>query len=132
MGSRPHVLAGLPGFIPSTVLTVVKPLTALHRAGQIIADITLESWVSRRKLERADVVILSRNTEPSFGQVLEIALACGKPTIYDIDDNFFELPAYYQNELSHRTPEHLAQLERYLTTATRVRVYSELMRKRVS
>src|SRR5215813_4662469 len=113
MGSRPHVLAVLPGFIPSTVLTTVKPLTALHRAGQIVADITLESWVSRRKIGRADIVIFSRNTEPSYGQALEVALACGKPVIYDIDDNFFELPAYYQNQLSHRTPGHLAQLERY-------------------
>src|SRR5215510_9420029 len=131
MGSRPHVLAVLPGFIPSTVLTVVKPLTALHRAGQVIADITLESWVSRRKVERADVIVFSRNTEPSFGQTLDFAAARGKPVIYDIDDNFFELPPYYQDELPHRTPERLAQLERYLTGATLVRVYSEPMRERV-
>lgn len=130
-GGRPRVLAVLPQFIPSTFLTVVKPLTALHRAGQVIADITLESWVSARQIERADVVLFSRNTDARYQRVLDTVQACGKPLVYDIDDNFFELPAYYQDELPQRSPEQLAQLERYLRSASLVRVYSEPMQERV-
>ena len=97
---RPRVLAVLPGFFPSTTLTVVKPLQALHHAQHIIADITLESWVSARQIERADVVILSRNLEPLYGHILDTAVALGKPVIYDIDDDLFALPAYYQPQLA--------------------------------
>jgi glycosyltransferase involved in cell wall biosynthesis len=129
-GERPRVLAVLPQFIPSTFLTVVKPLTALHRAGQVIADITLESWVSARQIERADVVLFSRNTNARYQRVLDTVQTCGKPIVYDIDDNFFELPAYYQDELPQRSPEQLAQLERYLVSASLVRVYSTAMRER--
>src|SRR3954467_4000230 len=94
LARRPRVLAVLPAFIPSTILTVVKPLSALHRAGQIVADITLEPWLSRRQVERADVVVFSRNTSP---HALDAALARSKPIIYDIDDNLFEIPKGYGN-----------------------------------
>lgn len=125
---RPRVLAIVPQFIPSTILTVIKPLTALHQARQIDADITLEDRASLHQIQQADVIVFSRNTEPLYGRLLESALAFGKPVIYDIDDNFFELPAYYQSELPHRTPERLAQLTRYVRNAALVRVYSDVMR----
>lgn len=128
--ARPRVLAVLPGLIPSTILTVVKPLSGLHRAGRIVADIGLEPWVSLRRLRRADVVVFSRNLEPLHGGVLETALALGKPVIYDLDDNFFELPRSYESARHHRAPERIAQLERYLATAALVRVYSEPLRER--
>jgi glycosyltransferase involved in cell wall biosynthesis len=122
---RPRVLAVLPAFIPSTVLTVVKPLTALHRAGRIVADITLEPWLSSRQIGRADVVVFSRNTAP---HALDAALAHRKPIIYDIDDDLFEIPKTYNNAL---TPAAIAQLERYLSRADLVRAYSEPLKERV-
>ena len=123
--ARPRVLAVLPGFIPSTTLTVVKPLTALHRAGQIIADITVEPWLSNRQIRNADLIVFSRNTEP---YALDAVLAHGKPIIYDIDDNLFEIPATYASALA---PERLAQFERYLRSADLIRAYSEPLRERV-
>ena len=128
---RPRVLAVLPGFFPSTTLTVVKPLLGLHHAQHIIADITLESWVSARQIERADVVILSRNLEPLYGHILDTAVALGKPVIYDIDDDLFALPAYYQPQLAAVAQTWQAQLERYLTAASLVRVYAAPLHKRV-
>ncbi|MBI3798044.1 MAG: glycosyltransferase [Deltaproteobacteria bacterium] len=110
----------------------MKPLTALHRARQIAADITLEAWVSRRKIERADVVVFSRNLEPSSGHILQTALTLGKPVIYNLDDNFFEFPSVYQSASYHRAPERLAQLEHYLKTADLVRVYAEPLREKVT
>ena len=130
--SKPlRVLAILPGLSPSALLTVVKPLAALHRAGEIIADFTLEAWVSSRQLERADIVVFNRNTEPYYGTILEQVLTLGKPVIYDLDDNFFELPLFYQNELPYRTESYTIQLERYLTSANLVRVYSNALRGKV-
>jgi len=129
--SRPRVLAVLPHLIPSTVLTVVKPLSALHRAGRVVADITLESLVPRSKLARADVVIFCRNREPRYARTLALARALGLPTIYEIDDDLFDPPDFYVGESNQATPERRAQLERYVRAATLVRVYSDPLRERV-
>ena len=128
--NRPRVLAVLPQLIPSTILTVVKPLIALHRAGRIVADITLESLVPRRKLMRADVVIFCRNREPQYARTLAMARALGLPTVYEIDDDLFDPPDSYVGESNQATPERRTQLERYVRDATLVRVYSEPLRER--
>jgi hypothetical protein len=128
----PVVLAVLPQLIPSTVIGVVKPLLALHREGRITFDVALESWVSRHRLERADVVVFSRNTEPHYGVPLEAALAFGKPIVYELDDDFFAIPPGTPGSDYHRDPARLGQLERYLRSASLVRVYSEALRARVA
>ena len=132
-GSRPPVvLAILPQLIPSTLIGVVKPLLALHREQRIVLDVVLESWVSGRRLARADVIVFCRNTEPRYGAVLEAALALGKPIIYELDDDFFAMPSGAPGTQYHRDEARLAQLERYLRTASLVRVYSEALRIRVA
>ncbi len=119
----PRVLAVIPRLSPGAVLNIVKPFTALHRKGQIVTDIIWESWVSPRKMQWADVIVFYRNTKE---YPLATALACGKPIIYDIDDNLFELPPQFA-----LPPSQLTQIEHYLRSAGLVRVYSEPMRERV-
>lgn len=128
---RPRVLAILPGFIPSTFIHIVKPFAGLHRAGYIRAGFTLEHSVFHHRLERAEVVVFCRNTEPAYRWILDFALARGKPVVYDLDDNFFELPPTTDVGRYHRAPERLRQLERYLRNAALVRVYSETLQERV-
>lgn len=128
----PLVLAILPQLIPSTVIGVVKPLLALHRDRRIIFDVTLESWVSRRRLARADAVVFCRNTEPRYRAPLDAVLALGKPIIYELDDDFFAMPLGAPGSQYHRDPARLGQLERYLRHASLVRVYSEALRTRVA
>lgn len=131
LARRPRVLAILPGFIPSTQLHIVKPLVALHRAGWIRAGFALEHRVSPHTLERAEVMVFCRNTEPAYSWILDFAVARGTPVVYDLDDNFFELPPTTGIGRYHRDPERLRQLERYLTHASLVRVYSETLREQV-
>lgn len=123
--SRPRVLAILPAFIPSTIISVVKPLLQLHRAGHINTKITLEYLGPGQDLKWADLVVLCRNTEPLYHHVLEILQRQNIPFIYDLDDNFFELPFNSEIGRYHRSPERLAMLGDYLRGATLVRVYSE-------
>jgi len=127
----PRVLAILPHLIPSTALTVVKPLLALHRAGDISLNLTLESWVSRRRLDAADILVFSRNMQMMYRHLLDVALALGKPLVYDIDDNFFELPPPYQQDVSQPHEQSIALLEEYLRAAALVRVYAAPMQERV-
>jgi glycosyltransferase involved in cell wall biosynthesis len=128
------VLAVLPQLIPSTWIGVVKPLLALHRQRRIVLDVAVErwSWIGRGRLAAADLVVFCRNTEPRHGAVLEDALRLGTPIIYELDDDFFSLPAGIPGSDYHRDPARLAQLERYLRGASLVRVYSEALRARVA
>src|SRR5262247_1746477 len=87
----PRVLAVLPQLIPSTLIGVVKPLLALHRERRVALDVALESRMNRRQVARADVVVFCRNTEPRHGAWLDTALALEKPSIYELDDNFFAM-----------------------------------------
>ena len=92
IAKRPRVLAVLPGFIPSTMITVVKPLMNLHRAGRISSRIVLESQAGRNDIDWAEAIVFCRNTAPWFAPLLAAIRSRGMPLIYDLDDNLFELP----------------------------------------
>ena len=119
-----RVLAVLEGVGPSAVLTVIKPLSALHCMGAIRADITLTSLCSAAQFEKADVVVFSRNTDLS---TLNRCIQLNKPFIYNIDDNPFAATDYVRWDLSAQL---LRQFEHYLQSAHLVRIYSEPMRER--
>ena len=121
MRSKPHVVAILPQLMPSTTLTVVKPLLALYKAGHITADITLEGYVSSRHLDTADVVVFSRNNDPTYRPFLEAVVARRKPFIYDIDDNLFDLPAPYQPTQVQEAEARQELFIEYLRFASRFR-----------
>ena len=126
----PRVLAILPRLCPSTWINIVKPLTALHEAGRVRAWITLESGASPRNVQEADLVVFCRNVRPDRAELLGAALARGVPVIYDLDDNFFELPPDSAGGRSLAQPEHLAMLTEYLAAASLVRVYSRPLEER--
>jgi glycosyltransferase involved in cell wall biosynthesis len=115
------------GAIPSATICVVKPLAALHRAGRIRADITLEYLASPRQVDRADVVVFCRNVEPAYGATLQAAVALGKPIIYDLDDNLLELPGDLALAPYYQAAYRQDQLAAYLIHASLVRVYSSCM-----
>jgi hypothetical protein len=125
------VLAVLPGIIPSTVISVIKPFIELHRGRYISTKIALEAFTDQRDLEQADLVVFCRNTEPTYRHILEFVLRRGIPYIYDLDDNFFDIPGSSPIARYHRAPEQLALLNRYVTHASLVRVYSNALFEKV-
>ncbi len=129
--SAPRVLAILPGLIPSTVISIVKPMIALHQAGRVRARLTIEMLATRRDIAQADVVIFCRNLEPHYAYLLDYVRQLGKPYIYDLDDNLFEVPLTLALGRYLRTPERLAQLEAYAAHAALVRVYARPLQERL-
>jgi glycosyltransferase involved in cell wall biosynthesis len=127
----PRVLAILPGLIPSTVISIVKPMIALHQAGRLRVQLTLEMLAKRRDIAQADVVIFCRNMEPHYAYLLAHVQQLGKPYLYDLDDNLFEVPLTLELGRYLRAPERQAQLEAYVTGAALVRVYAEPLRQRL-
>ena len=117
-------MAILPRLCPSTWINIVKPLVALHEAGRVRAWVTLESMASPRDVQEADLVVFCRNVRPDRAELLRTAVAAGVPVLYDLDDNFFELPPESASGRAFAQPEQLAMLTEYLTAASLVRVYS--------
>jgi len=117
-------VAILPRICPSTWISVVKPLVALHERGRVRAWITLEGLASLRDVREADLVVFCRNVRPDRAEYLRTAVAAGVPVLYDLDDNFFELSPDSAAGRSYAQPEHVAMLSEYLSTASLVRVYS--------
>lgn len=127
----PKVLAILPGFMPTTLMYIIKPFLALEAEGRIQTRIELEAYFDIRTLAWADLVVFCRNIEPRYAYVLEAVQASGIPYIYDLDDNLYEVPLDVADGEYYRAPERTAQLTRYLSHAARVRVYSEALYERV-
>ena len=117
-------LAILPGFIPSTMICVVNPFLRLHQARLIQAKITLEEIVTPQELCWADLVVFCRNAEPRYSPILDFLERNQIPFIYDLDDNFFEIPGGSITGEYHRDPTRLAMVSRYIQRADLVRVYS--------
>jgi glycosyltransferase involved in cell wall biosynthesis len=125
------ILAVLPAVMPSTTILVIEPLLYLFDLGKIELRVRLEALdVRLSDLEWADLIIFCRNTEPAYDMV-ENLLALGKPYVYELDDNFFELTPDTSRSKYHRAPERIAQLEKYLKHAMLVRVYSAPLEARV-
>lgn len=121
----------MPGLIPSTVISIVKPFIELCRTGRITAKITLEAFADHRDIAWADLVVFCRNTEPTYVRCLDLVIERAVPYIYDLDDNFFEIYADSAVGRYYGAPERLAVLTRYIAGASLVRVYSEELLKRV-
>ena len=129
MTPRPRVLAALPGFFPSTVINVAKPLMRLVEDGAIDLDLTAHTIVRRRQIERADVLVMSHTIDPAHVWILDCARQSGTPLVYDIDENLLEPPADVPGLDFHRAPARQAAVRQALAQAAVVRTYSPALQR---
>jgi glycosyltransferase involved in cell wall biosynthesis len=120
----PRVLAILPSFFPSAMITVVKPLLRLHELRQVELDVWHERLVGERSVAWADVVVFCRNVKASYGRALEWAREHNKAVVYEFDDNLLEVPESAPDSPTYATPRRRSQIRKYLRQADLVRVYS--------
>lgn len=134
LNAFPKVVAIVPSMIASCQIGVIKPLLSLAAKGKIQFDYCLEGKASLNAINSADLVVFCRNTEPAYSHLLNQAVATHKPIIFDLDDNFWDVPFESDPELAryHRLPLRIQQLEKYITHANLIRVYSPVMKDLVA
>jgi glycosyltransferase involved in cell wall biosynthesis len=122
------VLAVLPAIIPSTIMNVIRPLTALHRRGDVNVRIRLEESLRPNDLDWPGLVVFCRNIEPAGMLWLDHLEQHHIPFIYDLDDDFINAPV--ETSVGKRMAENpvcAATFKRYLSQASRVRVYAPVL-----
>mgnify|MGYP001285241577 CR=1 FL=1 len=111
-------------------MNVIKPFLMLEKSGEVDFRVNLEAYLGLEELDWPEMVVFCRNTEPIFAPILEAVIQRGIPYIYDLDDNLFEIPLDTDLGKYHRAPARLQLLTRYLSQASRVRVYSRPLAER--
>jgi glycosyltransferase involved in cell wall biosynthesis/outer membrane murein-binding lipoprotein Lpp len=127
----PHVLVIIPQDLPSATIYIVRPLLTLVNRGLIELERILEQDVTADQIESSDLVVFCRNQEPAYTWILEACQAKGIPTIYELDDNLWEVPVELYYAAYHTHPVRLEYLEHMLRSVDLVRVYSPLLHRRV-
>ncbi|WOG26346.1 glycosyltransferase [Endozoicomonas sp. 8E] len=129
-----NVLAILPGFIPSTIIGILKPLAKLEQQGEIKLRVRLHklSLFISYDIKWCDVAVFCRNCECEDLSVLYELKKMGKKVVYEIDDNFEEIPLTTEIGIYHRSFFRLHVLKRFFELSDVTRVYSKRMFQRAT
>lgn len=123
------VLVIVSGFIPSTIIGVLRPLAALEKLGEVQLRLRLYNFpvFLSRDIDWCDVAVFSRNCELRDLPALYELKRKGKSVVYDIDDNFEEIPLTNDIGVHHRAFHRLHAVRRFFQYGDVTRVYSERM-----
>lgn len=124
-----RVLAIPSGLIPTAIIGVITPLKALD--GSVHLRVRLPKDWTPEDITWADVVVFSRNHDVHSLEALQLANSLQVPTIYEIDDSYFDIPANIEQLRNYRQPALLLRTLEFLTCATRVHAYSAFVSDRV-
>lgn len=121
-----RILIIIPGFIPSTIIGILRPLAELERRGEIELRLRLSqvSVLLSRDIDWCDAAVFCRNCETQDLIALYELKQKGKKIIYEVDDNFEEISLETEVGRYHRAFFRLHALSRFFSFADVTRVYS--------
>lgn len=130
LSDRPRLLLVIPYNMPSATIYIVKPLMELARQKRIHFGVVTESEVTVAHLHASDMVLFCRNSDPASDWILEECLYRNIPTVYHLDDNLWEVPQGLLYSDYYNDPQRIRRMERFLSRASLVRVYSQPLLER--
>ena len=89
--SKIKILGVIPSIMPSTILSILKPLMKLQNCGLIKLQLGFSFFYNKFKLKRTNILVLCRNCEVNDYKLLCKAIEYQKKIIFDIDDNFYDI-----------------------------------------
>ncbi|MCV3285901.1 hypothetical protein LZT24_17715 [Aeromonas veronii] len=127
-----NVLVILPGFIPSTIIGILRPLAELEKLGEINLRLRLGNfshWIKSDAIW-CDVAVFCRNCELKDLNFLYELKKNKKKIVYELDDNFEEIPLTTDIGIYHRQFYRLHVVKRFFSLSDVTRVYSERLKSR--
>lgn len=119
------------GIIPSVELGILQPVLSLNQSHAYniqYEDMHLLNVKNLiKKIRTSDLVLLCRSTLPQEEIILRTLIYFKIPYIYEIDDNFFEIPQTTEVARFHRKNINLVMHHEFIKYASLVRVYSAAM-----
>lgn len=122
-----NVLVVAAAIMPSVVIGVLRPMLSMERSGRLRWRLTFEEGWTVEDIRWADVVVFCRNQSGDAYAAALVARHEGKKVIFEIDDNFFEIPLNTSLGKRHRDPAALHTTRRLFELAHVTRVYNPEM-----
>ena len=110
--------------VPSTDISIIRPFGFLEQQQAIQWQLTNEADFKLEFLHQVDIVIFHRNCHPNGIPILNAVQDAQIPFIYEIDDNYFELPEDLPIGRYMRNPRIVQMVELYFTSANMIKVGS--------
>jgi len=113
--------------IPSSEIALIQPLTHLEKRKKIKWKLAFQTGDPKIFIPDYDIIIFHRTVEPVLLNLLETAKKLGKPTVYDIDDNFLAIPDlphgkyYRQSHIQEATQEFMRRCHAVKVHSCRMR-----------
>jgi glycosyltransferase involved in cell wall biosynthesis len=110
--------------VPSTEISIIRPFSYLEQQREINWQLIKEAAFRPDLLHEVDVAVFHRNCHPNSLSILHAVKTAQIPAIYEIDDNFFELPEVLPIGRYMRNPRIVQTMEFFLRSADKVKVGS--------
>ena len=110
--------------VPSTEISIIRPFSYLEQQQEISWKLVEEASFQPELLEQVNIVVFHRNCHPNCRAIIDTVIAANTPMIYEIDDNYFEIPESLPIGRYMRNPSVIQTLEHILRSASVVKVGS--------
>ncbi len=110
--------------VPSTEISIIRPFTYLEQQQEIVWELVKEDSFKPELLDEVNIVVLHRNCHPNCRAIVNKVKAANIPIIYEIDDNYFEMPESLPIGRYMRNPYVVQTLDHILRSASIVKIGS--------
>jgi len=122
-----RVLCVVEAVVPSTEISIIRPFGYLAQHNRLVWQLIGEKEFSLARLAETDLVVFHRTCEPSGVSLLQETKQAGLPVIYELDDDFLEMPADTPIGRYMRLPPIAQAVQNFLRLADIVKVGSPEM-----